>query len=91
MDQTVELYCGSGKPFSRIAEALGSATFSVDPYAANGPILIIAVSEEFAESIPANTDAVSNERVPSFVFAQMFEQLDNYRRSGPAHPEFSGQ
>lgn len=52
MEQTVELYCGPEKPFSKIAAALGYSAISVDPLADANPTVVGPIGEELASSLP---------------------------------------
>jgi hypothetical protein len=52
LDQTVELFCGS-KPFSKVASALGYATFTVDRDASLNPDLVASVGQIQPGKIPA--------------------------------------
>jgi len=52
MDQTVELYSGAEKPFSKIAEALGYAATSVDPNREAGATVTGSIVEDLAARLP---------------------------------------
>lgn len=82
MDQTVELYCGTEKPFSQVAEALGYATFTVDVNPENEPNLAGRISAALAKDIPAS---------PLIVWAappyhEVFHSSECWDSDGSLHP-----